>query len=463
MNGTLMRTVLVAIGCTWALSGLATAGGGPPCKIKILTDNGDAQTLVVKRSQSENGARSEVHSVVVVGGQARDASEDAGNAHAIFLQPDGDREAVSLVVDADGANEGNDNDGWLGVQIGQAPDDDSELDQSGGVTILNVVEGSAAADAGFEQNDHVIEFNDVSIDGDIASLVEQIRKAGAGTHVKFTVLRNGERRTLATTLGSRADMKTFSWMFDSAPDAVFYDKLHTTARWLHRGEDNEWHFDNLSDPKNTLSGILEALPGNLSRTVKVFVNDGGTSLTTTEVKDGVSITVERADGGEFVVTRKSGDEEDETVTHYANEAEFEAADEEAYDIYSKSTSHITINLEPSNPVPSIDFNLDGDDVDLNDVLEKLRIELKNTPTPPDLPSLRAHVLKLGGKSGGTSAFTFREEQAHRSLHENADGTIEVIVRKGGNELVTHYSSALDLEDRNPDLFKVYQDLTSKDE
>jgi len=412
--------------------------------------------------QSGDGTSGEVHRIVVADGQGQGTSGEAGDARAIFFQPDGGRQAVSLVVDADGTDDVNPNDGWLGVQVGQAQDGDSE---AGGVTILNVAKGSAAEDAGFEQNDVVVEFNDVPIDGDLASLVEQIRQAGAGTHVKFTVLRNGERRTLATTLGSRADMKTFEWVFESAPDAVLHDNIRMTGRWLLRGDDNEWHvgdLTDLSDLRNNLPvEILEALPGNESRTVKVFVNDGGTSVTTTVVKDGVSIMVERADGGEIVVTRKIEGEDGETVTRYANEEELAAADQEAYDIYSESTNHMVIRMEPGGPVPNIDLNLDGGDVGAGDILENIRIELKNASEGSS--GLKDRVFTFGGKGADFSTFKFREARARRSIHENADGTIEVIVRKGENELVTHYDSALDLEDRDPASYKAYQELTSNDE
>lgn len=73
-----------------------------------------------------------------------------------------------------------------------------------GALITNVMEGGAAAAAGFEADDLVISIDGVRVQG-ISDLASQVRSHRPGELVEFTVIREGTEITLRATLGVRED------------------------------------------------------------------------------------------------------------------------------------------------------------------------------------------------------------------------------------------------------------------
>ena len=95
--------------------------------------------------------------------------------------------------------------GWLGVQI---QDFTPELASSIGVReqkgaiVASVVDGSPAAHAGFMQGDIVVALNGTEV-VDSKVLTRQVATIRVGERASFTVMRNGERRTLNATIEKR--------------------------------------------------------------------------------------------------------------------------------------------------------------------------------------------------------------------------------------------------------------------
>ncbi len=73
-----------------------------------------------------------------------------------------------------------------------------------GALITEVIDGGAAAEAGFEVDDLVISIDGVRVQG-ISDLASQVRTHRPGELVEFTVVREGTEITLQATLGVRED------------------------------------------------------------------------------------------------------------------------------------------------------------------------------------------------------------------------------------------------------------------
>jgi len=95
--------------------------------------------------------------------------------------------------------------GWLGVQVQDFTADMAASlgmrDQKGAM-VADVVDGSPAARAGFEQGDVVVAVNGTEI-ADSRALTRQVAAIRAGDNATFTVMRNGERRTLSARIERR--------------------------------------------------------------------------------------------------------------------------------------------------------------------------------------------------------------------------------------------------------------------
>jgi S1-C subfamily serine protease len=73
-----------------------------------------------------------------------------------------------------------------------------------GALITEVIDGTAAAEAGFEVNDLVISIDGVRVQG-IFDLSSQVKTHRPGELVEFTVVRDGAEITIQATLGVRED------------------------------------------------------------------------------------------------------------------------------------------------------------------------------------------------------------------------------------------------------------------
>jgi len=285
-----------------------------------------------------------------------------GDSHQVFvMSDDGDVSGSNIVADAnvffafagdglkdDGRSENrqvkirtmvnrtNSNDsehGWLGVSLVNVQartDGEDEI----GVVITNVVDGSPADQAGIQAEDVVVSIDGQEVSTKISDLVKLVSANKPGDEIEVVVLRDGDEKAFAVTLGSRADTNKFEWKFGTAPLAEIEENIHVRGKFLLRDDDGEWIFKDLGD----LSEI-EGLPANIkmlmphtgSHMMKIFIGDEGQHIHASTLRDGVGISVVQDDDGTITVTR-SNENGGETVDIYGDVEELQADDEEAAEL-----------------------------------------------------------------------------------------------------------------------------------
>ena len=111
--------------------------------------------------------------------------------------------------------------GYLGVTIQDLTPDLAEsfgIDDSRGVLIPDVAEGSAADKGGIEQGDIILK-----LDGENIEKADELRNKVAmlepGTDVDVVVLRDGRKKTLTVTLGTRPSSRQLAGGMKGEPDA----------------------------------------------------------------------------------------------------------------------------------------------------------------------------------------------------------------------------------------------------
>lgn len=98
--------------------------------------------------------------------------------------------------------DGGDAQAWLGVSIRDLTADaakEAGLPKAEGALITRVVKKSPADSAGLRKGDVIIQFNERII-YEADDLVRAVRKTEPGTTAKITVMRNGSRKEIVTTL-----------------------------------------------------------------------------------------------------------------------------------------------------------------------------------------------------------------------------------------------------------------------
>ncbi|KQR52613.1 serine protease [Leifsonia sp. Leaf336] len=89
--------------------------------------------------------------------------------------------------------------GLLGASVGDASSDTKAT--TVGAAISSVVSGGAAASAGLQKGDIIVNFNGLPIT-DATDLTAQVRALAAGSKADVTYIRNGQTKTTSVTLGS---------------------------------------------------------------------------------------------------------------------------------------------------------------------------------------------------------------------------------------------------------------------
>lgn len=100
--------------------------------------------------------------------------------------------------------------GYLGVRPGNLDSGVGEFygaDNDKGAIVGEVMEDSPAAKAGIKTDDIIVEVQGESIAG-ANELINKVAMYKPGTEVKLTILRDGKRKTITVTLGTRPDEET---------------------------------------------------------------------------------------------------------------------------------------------------------------------------------------------------------------------------------------------------------------
>jgi hypothetical protein len=374
--------------------------------------------------------------------------------------------------------------GWLGVSIEVVPE--SMAAQLGtpkkGVMVGNVVEGSPADTAGIQANDMIVAINGEEVAGDVGPAVDLIKSRKPGETINVGILRGNQPMTLKVTLGSRADMKNFDWKYEGMPAQV-EEQIKTRGKFMVKGADGELIVKDLGELdalKNLPENIRMFVPQSGTRNTQVFVNNGLKTIKMNVEKDGSSMSIEQEEGGPITVHR-TDDDGKEVVAIYDNEDALKAADQEAYELYSQAGQTVFFHVDrDGEDGDGQQFFLQGGDAGqwrvhlekslseakeaYGDAMEELHanlMELKNQGTF-DVEKFHGMFNAQGGKGFG-NAFTFTTGKPTHRFDVNADGSIEVSIRKGDSEMAQSFRNEADMAKRRPDLYEKYQDVKAADE
>lgn len=375
--------------------------------------------------------------------------------------------------------------GWLGVSIEAVSESMSaQLGAAGrGVMIGNVVEGSPADTAGIQAHDVVVSLNGEQVAGEVGAAVDLIKSRKPGETVNVGLIRGGQPMNVRVTLGSRADMKEMEWKFDM-PHAQVEEQVKTRGKIMMRSADGELivkDLGELEDLKNLPDNIRMFVPQAGSRSTQVFVENGQKTIKMNVEKDGATTAIEQADGGPITVRRTDEDGE-ESVATYDDADALKAGDAEAFELYSQAGQSVYVHVD--GDAPHIFVQGDGEfewtddagqwQIHLEESLAEAKeaykaameelhqnlTELKNDGTF-DVQKLH-EALGAQGKGMG-HAFAFQMGKPKHRFEVNANGSIEVSIRKGDSEMTQSFASEADMAKRRPDLYEKYEDVKAADE
>ena len=441
--------------------------------------SGEEGTATITLEGGEDGQAVMVFSTAVAG----ETEGEAGKPVQLLVSGDPDMKlSASRIVVATGAADGDPSGGWLGVSLDEPnPALAAQLGlEDEGVVVVNVVKDSPADGAGLQRYDII-----TSIDGDgfgksVEELAKRISEAGAGNTTRLTVLRAGKEMSIDVTLGSRPEPRKLVWEFDHPDMPSILDSFSTTGQFIKVGPDGEIMIEDLGDLKEIaeLPDALRVLiPDVDDMSTQIWVNandtEGSTHITTRVVRDDESVLeIEREGDGPIIVRRTTVDDngDEQTIEQtYDTPEDLQAADEEAYDIYTDVQGPHAVHLGVTK-----DTFLQGGDLKnvfrfkMNDgtqtkewqaeVRKSVEEARKAFDEAMKLSDPAQSVFKTYAWPGANSFGWYSNQDVTHNFSVDDNGRIEIRLRKGDSEVVLSYENAADLEARNPELYDKFADV-----
>jgi len=232
------------------------------------------------------------------------------------------------------------------------------------------------------------------------------------------------------------------------------------------------------------NAILKQVPFGMQRDVTVQSINGN------------EVRIERGDDGQITVTKitRNGDDEERTTATYADEAEFEHSDPEAYESYkNKFTFHFgddddfSVLLKPLGDSKTFQLKLEDDDFDfdfkldgLDELDEHLKALLDQTQNAINSGALHDEIsaaiedaIKRGEKVGQQMRIFQKDLDDGAGVHQKAvivqnksmtsivvgpDGAVTLTTRDGADEVVQHFDSVEQLKTSQPELYQRFEGI-----
>lgn len=352
---------------------------------------------------------------------------------------------------------------WLGIQFGPVPKPLAahlNLPEGVGQMILNVVKESPADDVGFEQFDVIVSLDGADVSSDMEGFLDAVRAFGPGETHRVSYYQGGKRIDSDIQVGTRpADFGGYK--YEHQPEAISRSRVFGRSGMIQKDDEGNWVFEgfdaehmpkfwtDIPEMKDLDLNFNLKLPG-LDKHMFIYRSGEGQSVRIQRDADG-KITVSRT---ETVDANK-----ETTTTTYENEDEFKRQDPEAYKFYNDGGGATTWNWSGGGQTPFM-FKFDGTQFGPgSDFHEKLQERMKQS---------HKAIEELQGnwkapKNLKRDGFRIFDRRPETSFEINNDGSIRVIVRKDGQELVQTFESERAMKRANPELHEKYRQLQDGDE
>ena len=254
---------------------------------------------------------------------------------------------------------------WIGVLMSPVPGPLAAHIGSDGMMIVNVVKGSPADEAGLEQYDVIVAFDDQKID-DMADLSSAVSDVEAGEQVQVVVIHDGQRRKASIAPTKRPSADEWEYKYEQPADETVDHSLNLRGHRLQMTPGGMWRMEELG-PMHMVPEILEKLEGlegleldlrdldmdDLDTTLDLsgqFLDDlpegfvwygDGKDDARVEVRievddDGNVTSIHRDADGKIHVERTDADGNKSSDTYDAPE-KFKKADPKSYDVYRRNS------------------------------------------------------------------------------------------------------------------------------
>jgi hypothetical protein len=340
---------------------------------------------------------------------------------------------------------------WIGVQFSPVPKPlaaQLRIKAETGQMIGNVMEGSPADVAGFQQYDVVTTIDGADVSNKIDEFLDKVRTFKPGESHTFALLRAGQTVTSNVVIGERPSEENMpKAKFPSDFEELAGGQVFGRSGLLQKDPSGHWNFQgfNMKD----LPDVWKSIPDVDDMDFNIAVPGPGSNQVYVSKVDGKTIRIQKDDSGKITVTKtenKNGDKSTRTTT-YNSEGEVQAADPDAYKMLQDGPA----------------FQFFGNVDKLPGCIPQIKIEAAMKNSEEAMKRLEERMQQLHQNPGAAQKGMFlKRMHTGTSFETQSNGSIKVITRDGGDELVQTYDNADALKTARPELYEKYQKLQDQD-
>lgn len=435
----------------WSLAeALWRAPDAPACTVAIerhshanvapaMAENGSfAYALACEPASAD---RSACRNVVRVAAPAavRSLASLAGLAQLAVQPQDADEDADDDLDEGEADDEPAGRGAWLGVQAGPVPEAlATHLKRKGGALIVNVADDSPAAQAGIEQYDVLLELGGKVVDEASEPLRDVVAEFEPGQQINAKIIRAGVEQAVQITVGQRPRRMgrvKYKYEAQDAPET----RVETFAPRM-------WTLDKdgrLTQPDSQsllkLRGLIPQIHGGNGQNT---ITEKGNVVIMRSDDDGAKLEIKQVNKGKITVTRtdKNGVA---TTGEYEDMKALKAADAEAYQLMK---NHQVRSLYGGDAWGVWSFGGDRDDeIDAQEQIDRAMRQAEEA----------MQQSKSARRLGRSGAFWMNRDDLTTPTRTGLrfetmpDGSIKVITRRRGDEMVHTFKNADELKREKP--------------
>jgi len=404
--------------------------------------------------------------------------------------------------DQPGDNAPGDNtpaDAWLGVRVRPVPEalaahlplGRSDANPNVGIMVINLVKDGPADAGGLQQYDVITHLAGDLVTDDLGRFVRLIGKHAPDDRVTVSVVRRGQKKSLAITMGQSkpALSTTYTYKYPEQPSGVFQQSADFRGKVITRDADG-WQMQDFRDAD---PAMFKDLPDDVRAKVMAWTGEVAPSKRTIINRNGASVEISQDETGQITVRRSVRDEAglEKVVTRtYADAAALKADDAEAFDLHRK------IEEDPalSKPTPTGDAGTTfaappaatiaegGDQPTDPDELARMltNAELYREQIRDYEAFLEQYTEYLRGRLNEDdeaaddqpvpmmwrellNRANAQQLQPQREFKVDPSGRIDVRIRKDAGDLVISFRNEEEMAAMYPKLYEQYRKLVTGDE
>ncbi len=355
--------------------------------------------------------------------------------------------------------------GWLGIRLSPVPAVlRRHLDIEGGLMVANLLKDSPADKAGLDRYDLIVAVDGQAVEGEPGPFARTIQAKKPGDPVRLTIYHRGRKKDVEAMLGAAPTGELAMKYADDDLAPEWMDQFNLRTRMMRLGPDGKMVE---VAPQEMMPHIREMLrgagiPGGGSD-MSISIAGDNARVHISRNDDGKRIDIQQDEQGKITVTRSatgSDAQATKTKTYESLEA-LAKADPEAAKLLKEMRSNVKVRVRGPVDIEADELKVEIEKKvhDLQEQAERQAREAQDKARDiSDQMHRRFHFQapRVWVHGFGREGEGFGWNAAGREFKLDPDGKVEVIIRKGGDQVVMTFKNREEFKRKEPKLYEQFQ-------